>query len=153
MGISSYKRTSENKKIWLDEQETVYVIGRPYGGKDFNAQAARVAARYQVEKRLAIKKKDYNKQLEIAKRIGLEAAVNSSCIAEVGDTEGFKVTEKGIVDLLMQDGYQTLMDDIDRVLDVSSMEFSLSEEDSIQEGKRLLSTLGGGGELPIAIKV
>lgn len=146
MGIAKYKRKNETKKIWLDEQESVYVIGRPYIGKKFSSCAAAASARYQVEMRLAVNKKDYGKQLELKKLIGLKAAVNSGCIAEIGDTEGFKATGKGIVDLLMQDDYQTLMNDIDRVLDPSSEEFSLTEEEAVEEGKRLLTTIGGGGE-------
>ena len=146
MGIAKYKRKNEAKKIWLDEQETVYVIGRPYAGRKFSACAANASARYQAEMRLAVNKKDYGKQLELKKRIGLSAAVNSGCLAEIGDTEGFKATGEEIVDLLMQDDYQALMDDIDRVLDPSSEEFSLTEEEAIEEGKRLRAIIGGGGE-------
>ena len=145
MGIAKFKRTTEARKIWIDELETVYAIGRPYSGAKFAGCAASASARYAVEMRLAVKKKNYGKQLELKKRIGLEAAVNSGCLVEVGDTEGFKATGKEIVDLLMQDEYQYLMNEIDRVLDNSSEEFALSEEDAIAEGKRLRETIIGGG--------
>ena len=145
MGIAKFKRTTEAKKIWLDEQETVYVVGRPYLGAKFAGCAAKASARHQVEMRLAVKKKDYGKQFELKKRIGLEAAVNSGCLVEVGDNEGFKTAGKEIVTLLIQDEYQYLMNEIDRVLDNSSEEFALSEEGAIAEGKRLRETIIGGG--------
>lgn len=147
MGIAKFKRTAEAKKIWLDEQETVYVIGRPYAGMDFTAQSLRVSAKYRTEMRLALKNDDWEKQAEISGRIGLEGVTSGSnpCVVEIGDTEGFRATGKDIVALLSQDEYQYLKNEIDRVLDSSSDEFTLSEEDAIAEGKRLRETIIGGG--------
>ena len=147
MGIASFKRTNESKKIWLKEGD-VYVVGRPYTGAEFAGQAARVSARYQVEMRLAIKKDDFETQLSLKKRIGIEASTGGKnpCIVEIGDTEGFKATGKEIVELLIQDEYQHLMNEIDRVLDSSSEEFCLSGAEAVEEGKRLLSITGGGGK-------
>ena len=146
MGIAKYKRTNEAKKIWLDEQETIYVIGKPYIGKKFMAQSLRYSAKYKTEMRLALKKNDWDKQAELSTLIGIEAVVGAGCIAEIGDTEGFKATGKQIVELLKQDEWAHLRKEIDNALDSSSDEFALSEEEAVEEGKRLRSTIGGGGE-------
>lgn len=146
MGIAKYKRKQEAKKIWLDEQETVYVVGRPYIGKKFTAQSLRYSAKYKAEMRLALKKDDWDKQAELSTLIGLEAVVGAGCITEIGDTEGFKVTGKLIVELLQQDEWAHLRKEIDNALDSSSDEFTLSEEDAVEEGKLLRSIIGGGGE-------
>jgi len=147
MGIAKFKRTTEPKEIWLDKKETVYVIGRPYAGRDFTAQSLRVSAKYRVEMRLALKNDDWDKQAEISGKIGLEGITSGAnpCVVEIGDTDGFKATGKDIVALLSQDEYQYLKNEIDRVLDISSEEFALSEEDAIAEGKRLRETIIGGG--------
>lgn len=154
MGIAKFKRSNEAKKIWLDEKETVYVIGKPYVGKNFTGQSLRCSAKYRVEMRLALKKDNWDKQAEISTLIGLEAvsAGDAPCIVEIGDNEGFRITGKQqIIDFLSQDEWGYLREEIDEKLKSSSDEFALSEEGAIEEGKRLRSISGGGGK-PIETK-
>lgn len=158
MGIAGAKRTSEVKEIRINEKENIYIVGRRYVGDDWTQRATFSTYKRLVQVRAAQEKEDYAELIRLKNENGLDTICDykegeEPFLYKIFDKDGITITgAENIKRFLRDEGYSYLQGVIDDKLDASSEEFSLSEEDAIEEGKRLLSIFGGGGKQSVQAK-